>query len=93
MDIYRFRWELRHLAAKELLEMAFRQKEKNCTLGGLCQYKILYKGAGFCILELLRKGCEMEYIRKLLAGEEAPSGHADSKGPFALPALIKTEGR
>jgi hypothetical protein len=86
MDIHRFRRELRHLTAKELLEMALSQKEKGCVLGGLCQYKIVYEGAGFCVLELLGKRCEMEYLRKLLADEDTQSKPKSSDEP--LPPAI-----
>ena len=85
MDIYRYRRELRHLTVKELLEVAFRQKEKECVLGGICQYKIAYEGAGFCILELLGKGCEAECLRKLLADEAAESKDQGSEEPLPLP--------
>ncbi len=66
MDIHRFRKELRRLRPKELLEMALKQKEKNCVLGGLCQYKVVYGEAGFCVLELLGKRCEAECFRELV---------------------------
>ncbi len=79
MNIYRFRKELRDLTSKELLEMAFKQKEKGCILGGLCQYKIVYEGAGFCISEVLRKGCAMEYLRKLLVDEDMEDEHLRSE--------------
>ena len=92
MDIQRFRKELRHLTAKELLEMALKQKEKDCVLGGLCQYKIVYEGAGFCILELLGKGCEMEYLRKLLADEDAQSKPQCSDEPLPLPIGLRIPG-
>jgi hypothetical protein len=89
MDIYRLRTELRHLTDRELLERAFGQKEKGCILGGLCQYKIIYKGAGFCISELLGKGCEMEYLRKLLADEDAKSKRQSSEKPLQLPIGLR----
>lgn len=89
MDIYGLRTELRHLTAKELLEMALKQKEKDCILGGFCQYKITYNGTGFCISELLGKGCEMEYLRKLLADEDARSKHQGSKEPLQLPIGLR----
>jgi len=85
MDFYTFRRELRHLTSKELLEMAFKQKEKGCILGGLCQYKITYKGAGFCISELLGKGCEMEYLRKLFADGDSESKRKAYEEPLELP--------
>jgi hypothetical protein len=72
MDIYRFRRELKNLTNKELLEMAFKQKKKKCVLlGGPCRYKMTYEGAGFCLSELFGKGCEMDYLCKLLADEDA----------------------
>ncbi len=85
MDIYRFRRELRTLTSKGLLEMAFKQKEKKCILlGEPCQYKITYEGAAFCISELLGKGCEAEYLRKLLADEDAETKCQRSGEPLEL---------
>jgi hypothetical protein len=83
------RKELRHLQDKELLEMAFKQKQKDCVLGGLCQYKIIYKGAGFCILELLGKGCEIEYLQKLLGDEDAKSGEQSHDECLQLPIGLR----
>jgi hypothetical protein len=85
MDVFLLRKELRHLTGKELLEMAFKQKEKDCVLGGVCQYKIVYKGTGFCISEILRKGCEIEYLRKLVADEDAKSGKQSEEEHLQLP--------
>ncbi len=85
MDIFRFRTELKHLTDRELLEIASQQKEEHCILGGLCQYKIIYKGAGFCISELKGKGCEKEYLRKLFADEDVKSEHPSSEEALQLP--------
>jgi hypothetical protein len=82
MEVYRFRIELRRLTAKGLLEIAFKQKEKNCAFGGLCRYKIIYRGAGFCVSELLGKGCETEFLRKLPTEEDAEKKCQGSGGSF-----------
>jgi hypothetical protein len=89
LDIYKFRKELRNLTDKELLEIAFKQRERSCLLGGLCHYKITYKGVGFCISELLGKGCEMEYLRTLLAEEGAESKCQRSREPLPLPISLR----
>jgi hypothetical protein len=89
MDIFRLRTELRHLTGRELLEMAIKQKEKDCILGGLCHYRIIYKGAGFCVSEVLGKGCEMEYLRKLFADEEVKCKHQSPEENLQMPIGLR----
>ncbi len=50
------RIEASKLRTKELLEMALEQKENDCTLGGLCQYKILYKSSRVLYFETIGEG-------------------------------------
>jgi hypothetical protein len=53
------------MAKANLLKMAFRQKEKNCVLGGVCPFLLEYQCILFCVSEILGHGCQIEKLRLL----------------------------
>jgi hypothetical protein len=57
--------ELRRLEVRILFEMVMKQKESKCILNGLCPFYFKHKGYGFCLSEVLAKGCEMQKLEKL----------------------------
>jgi hypothetical protein len=70
--IFLARAKLRQIAKANLLKMAFRQKEKNCALGGACPFLLEYQCILFCVSEILGQGCQIEKLR-LLSDENAQS--------------------
>jgi len=76
VDVFEPRKELRGMRGK-VLTATINQKEQNCILAGLCQFKFLYKGTGFCASEILGQGCQIEYHQKLLTNN---GSYGDSQG-------------
>jgi len=64
MDLYTMRAiraELRKMERADLFKLAREQKARWCDVGaGDCPFFILYKSFGFCLSELLGKGCSPE---------------------------------
>ena len=71
MECLKLKAELRKLGPAGLLMMASNQNEHNCALNpnGSCRFYFKYKGFGFCVSELLGKGCHAEMARQ--GGENA----------------------
>ena len=65
MDFHLIRRELRRLGVKNLYEMVMNQKESKCILNGLCSFYFKYRGYGFCLSEVLGKGCELQKPEEL----------------------------
>jgi hypothetical protein len=61
--IFQAKAELTRMAKASLLKMAFRQKEKNCVLGGNCPFLLEYRSILFCVSEIMGKGCQVEQLR------------------------------
>ena len=87
MDVSESRKELRGMRGK-VLTVTINQKEQNCILGGLCQFKFLYEGIGFCASEISGQGCQMEYYRKLLTN--GSNGDSQGESPNTRKALQLT---
>lgn len=62
------RTELRKMKKRDLLKLTWEQKKRWCNVRSrVCGHFIRYKGLGFCLTELLGKGCSPD----LALGEEA----------------------
>jgi hypothetical protein len=66
MDFYSIKRELRRLEIRILFEMVMNQRESKCLIiNGLCPFYFRHKGYGFCLSEVLGKGCELQQLEKL----------------------------
>ncbi len=65
MDFYSIKGELRRLGVRNLFEIVINQRESKCVLNGLCPYYFKHRGYGFCLSEILGKGCEFQKLEKL----------------------------
>jgi len=55
------RLELKKMPQRDLLDLASEQEKKWCNVGAReCLFLIRYKGLGFCLTELLGKGCSAQ---------------------------------
>ena len=59
MEAYRtIRAQLKKLGERDLFELARRKERRWCNVGAReCGFLILYEDLGFCLTELLGKGC------------------------------------
>jgi hypothetical protein len=64
MDQYNMvRAELKKMPKRDLLKLAWQQKKGWCNVGAReCGFLIRYKGLGFCLMELLGKGCSPHLV-------------------------------
>ncbi|MFB3887260.1 MAG: hypothetical protein ACE144_18705 [Thermodesulfobacteriota bacterium] len=66
MDFYSVKRELRRLEVRILFEMVMNQRESKCLIiNGLCPFYFRHEGYGFCLSEVLGKGCELQQLEKL----------------------------
>ena len=64
LNIYSVKIELRRFGLRNLFEMIMNEKESRCVLHGLCSFYFKYRGYGFCLSEVLSKGCELQKIEE-----------------------------
>jgi hypothetical protein len=65
MDILKARIELRRMSTGDLFKLALYRKMSNCLIGGRpCGFLLQYKGSGFCVSEILGKGCQVERLEQ-----------------------------
>ncbi len=66
MDFHSIKGELRGLGIRILFEMVMNQREFKCLImNGPCPFYFKHKGYGFCLSEVLGKGCEWQQMEKL----------------------------
>ncbi len=66
MDFHSIKGELRSLEIRILFEMVMNQREFKCLImNGLCPFYFKHKGYGFCLSEVLGRGCELQQLEKL----------------------------
>ncbi len=84
MSFHSIRGELRRLGNRNLFELVINQRESICLMNGLCPLYFKHKGYGFCLSEVLGKGCEMQNLEKL----EEEICQCDEVFNFPLPLTI-----
>jgi hypothetical protein len=84
MNFHSIRVELRSLGVRNLFEIVMNQKESKCILNGLCPFYFKHRGYGFCLSEVLGKGCELQKLEKL----QRETYQTDKGLNFTLPLFI-----
>lgn len=84
MDFYSIRVELRSLGVRNLFEIVMNQRESKCVLNGLCPFYFKHRGYGFCLSEVLGKGCELQKLEKL----QSEICQTDKAMNLTLPLII-----
>ena len=70
MDPYVIRAELKKMEKRDLLGLREEEQERWCNVGGnSCSFFIRYKGFGFCLMELLGRGCSFKSEPGLIEDE------------------------
>jgi hypothetical protein len=65
MDIFKARIELQGMGRGALFSLALNQRMPKCLVGGRpCGFYLQFKGSGFCVSEIFRKGCEVESLER-----------------------------
>lgn len=65
MSFHSIRGELRRLGTRTLFELVINQRESICLMNGPCPFYFKHKGYGFCLSEVLGRGCELQNLEKL----------------------------
>ncbi len=65
MNIFKDRIELQRMRRGALFSLALNQRMPKCLVGGrLCRFYLQFKGSGFCVSEISRKGCEVKSLER-----------------------------
>ncbi len=65
MNIFKDKIELQRMSRGALFRLALNQRIPKCLVGGRpCGFFLQFKGGGFCVSEIFRKGCEVESLER-----------------------------